>query len=297
MKRIALLSVVAVSVVLVSGSTAATQQVSIGPRGFTPKDVTVALGDTVTWTNTDTRNRRIASTQAGFTSPVLAPSQTFSFTFTKAGKFAYEDPTVAPKQRGSVTVRKAAAGGAASLTAAAVPTTVTFGRATTLSGKASSGRAGEKVTVSARGCKDKAYVKVGDVTTAADGAWTLQAKPLDHTTYRAQWGTASAETAVRERPRLSLGKIAAHKFRVRVYAHESFAGKNVTFQRWNAAKRRWAGVRSVKLADTGLGVDPTVISGADFRSRIAAGKRVRVFIGQTAAGACYLANASGSIRS
>jgi hypothetical protein len=56
-------------------------------------------------------------------------------------------------------------------------------------------------------------------------------------------------------------------------------------------------VRYVTLADTGLGVAPTVISGKDFRSRIAAGKRVRIAMSQTAAGTCYLANVSGSIRS
>ena len=82
-------------------------------------------------------------------------------------------------------------------------------------------------------------------------------KPLDHTTYRAQWGAATSEALVRERPRISLGKVAAHKYRVRVYAAQSFAGKNATFQRWNATRHVWVGVRSVALVDTGTGVDPT----------------------------------------
>lgn len=296
MKRTAVLIALAAAVALAPGSTAATQTVSITATGFTPKALNVNVGDTVTWTNADTRNRRITSKNAGFTSPVLAPSQTYSFTFTKAGKFDYDDSTVRPAQRGTVNVKRAAAV-ATSLTAAAQPTTVTFGRATALTGKASSGRAGEKVTISAKRCKDKAFAKVGDATTTADGSWTFQTKPLDQTTYQAQWGTAKAETSVRERPRLTIGKIAPHRYRARVYAAESFAGKSVTFQRWNATKRAWVGVRSVVLVDTGLGVDPTVISGKDFRSSIRAGKRVRIAIGQKAAGACYLANASGTIRS
>jgi len=103
--------------------------------------------------------------------------------------------------------------------------------------------------------------------------------------------------AVRVKPRLSLAKLAAHKYRVRVFAAESFAGKAVVFQRWNATRRAWVRVKTVTLTDTGLGVAPTVISGRDFRSRIAAGKRVRVFLSQLVAGTCYVANTSGVIRS
>jgi hypothetical protein len=138
---------------------------------------------------------------------------------------------------------------------------------------------------------------VGDTTSTTDGSWTFATKPLDNTTYRAQLGGATADIAVRARPRISIAKLAPHKYRVRVFAAESFAGKAVAFQRWNATRRVWVRVRYVTLADTGLGVAPTVISGKDFRSRIAAGKRVRIAMSQTAAGTCYLANVSGSIRS
>jgi plastocyanin len=293
MKRIALLTVLAAAVAIVPGSTAATHQVSITANGFVPNALTIGVGDTVTWTNSDTRNRRVASTDAPFTSPVLVPGQTFSFTFTKAGRYRYEDPTVQPRQRGTITVRA----GAATVTIAAQPRTVTFGRTTVLSGKVSSGRANEKVAITAKRCRDNAFTRVGDTTSTTDGSWTFATKPLDNTTYRAQLGGATADIAVRARPRISIAKLAPHKYRVRVFAAESFAGKAVAFQRWKAKRRVWVRVRYVTLADTGLGVAPTVISGKDFRSRIAAGKRVRIAMSQTAAGTCYLANVSGSIRS
>jgi len=293
MKKIALLIVVAAAVALVPGSTAATQQVSITAAGFVPNALTVAVGDTVTWTNADTRNRRVASTDAPFTSPVLAPGQTFSFTFTKAGRYRYEDSTVQPRQRGTITVRA----GLTTVSIAAAPKTVTFGRGTVLSGRVSSGRAGEKVTISAKRCRDNAYKKLVDVTTTTDGAWSLTTKPLDHTIYRAQLGPSTSDAAVHARPRISLAKIAAHKFRVRVFAAESFAGKAVVFQRWNATRRVWVRVKSVTLVDTGLGVDPTVISGSDFRSGIARGKRIRISMSPFVAGLCYAANVSGTIRS
>jgi plastocyanin len=293
MKRFVLLIIVAAAVAVAPGSTAATHQVAITAAGFVPSTLTIAPGDTVTWTNGDTRNRRVTSTDAPFTSPVLAPTQSFSFTFTKAGRYRYEDSTVQPRQRGTIVVRA----GAATVTVAAQPKTVRYGGSTVLSGKVSSGRAGEKVTIAAKRCRDTAFARVADVTTTTDGAWSFTTKPLDHTTYRAQWGGAANEAAVRARPRITLAKIAAHKYRTRVYAAESFAGKTVAFQRWNATRAAWVRVRLVTLADTGLGVSPTMISGRDFRSRIAAGKRVRVAMGQTVAGSCYLATVSGVIRS
>jgi hypothetical protein len=102
---------------------------------------------------------------------------------------------------------------------------------------------------------------------------------------------------VRSAPRITLGKLAPHRYRVRVYAAESFAGKAVVFQRWNATRKAWVRVKSVTLVDTGLGVAPTVVAGRDFRSAIAVGKRVRIVMGQLVAGSCYVANRSGVIRS
>ena len=46
----------------------------------------------VTWTNKDTANHQVVCATCPFTSPVLAAGQTFTFTFTKAGKFATVDP-------------------------------------------------------------------------------------------------------------------------------------------------------------------------------------------------------------
>ena len=293
MKKILLLITLAAGVAVVPGSTAATHQVAITATGFNPNSTTVAVGDTVTWTNTDSRNRRVVSSDAPFTSPVLAPTQSFSFTFTKVGRFRYEDPTVQPRQRGTVVVRQVDG----TVTIAAQPPRVIYGRATTLAGKISTARANQKVTILARRCHDAAYTKVGDAMTAADGTWTFQTKPLDNTTYRAQWTAVTSDAAVRSAPRITLGKLAPHRYRVRVYAAESFAGKAVLFQRWNATRKAWVRVKSVTLVDTGLGVAPTVVAGRDFRSAIAAGKRVRIVMGQLVAGSCYVANRSGVIRS
>jgi len=272
---------------------AETKDVNIKDFEFDPKAITVNVGDTIHWKNNGQNEHTAQADDGSFDSGDLEAGKEFSFTFTKAGRYRYEDSTVQPRQRGTITVRA----GLTTVSIAAAPTTVTFGRGTVLSGRVSSGRAGEKVTISAKRCRDNAYKKLVDVTTTTDGAWSLTTKPLDHTIYRAQLGPSTSDAAVRARPRISLAKIAAHKFRVRVFAAESFAGKAVVFQRWNATRRVWVRVKSVTLVDTGLGVDPTVISGSDFRSGIARGKRIRISMSPFVAGLCYAANVSGTIRS
>ena len=67
--------------------------------------MTIAFGDTVTWTNKDTVAHQVVADQAKFTSsPLLQAGQSYSFTFTKSGGFAYHDG-VNTKRRGTVTVK------------------------------------------------------------------------------------------------------------------------------------------------------------------------------------------------
>jgi len=294
MKRIVLLITFAVAVAIAplsSGSTAATIQVSITRVGFVPATVTINRGDTVVWTNADTRNRQVVSQAAGFASPVLRPTETFAFTFTTKGRFRYEDPLVSPRQRGTVIVEAVD-----TVTLAAEPKIVRYGRSTVLSGRISTARANETVSIFAQRCRDTSFSKIGEARTEANGTWRFATKPLDRTNFRAHWGSVNSNPAlVRVRPRISLAKLAPHRYRVRVFAAQSFAGRSVKFQRWNATRRVWVHVRWVVLRDTGLGVEPTVVSGRSFRSSIRPGKRVRIRMGPTAAGTCYLANSSNVI--
>jgi plastocyanin len=62
--------------------------VSIMNFSFSPKSLTVKAGTTVTWTNHDSLTHTVTANQGAFNSPVL-PGSSFSFTFTKAGTYAY----------------------------------------------------------------------------------------------------------------------------------------------------------------------------------------------------------------
>ena len=76
--------------------------VSIANFAFSPADVTVKVGDTVTWTNNDSAPHTV--TGADFDSSQLAQGATFSHTFTKAGSYDYKC-SIHPSMTAKVTVQ------------------------------------------------------------------------------------------------------------------------------------------------------------------------------------------------
>jgi plastocyanin len=51
--------------------------------------VTVAVGTTVTWSNSDQDRHTVTASGGAFKSPTLNTGDTFRFTFTKAGRYEY----------------------------------------------------------------------------------------------------------------------------------------------------------------------------------------------------------------
>src|SRR6185295_16193338 len=62
---------------------------TLGNRAFNPAELDVALGATVTWTNTDSIAHTTTSDGAGWNSGTLPPRGQFSTTFSTAGTFPY----------------------------------------------------------------------------------------------------------------------------------------------------------------------------------------------------------------
>jgi len=103
----------------------ATHQVSIENFAFMPANLTVAVGDTVTWTNNDDAPHTATASNGAFDSGTLDNGGTFSFTFTTAGTYAYICE-IHPQMTGTITVQAPAATAApATATASAVPNTAT----------------------------------------------------------------------------------------------------------------------------------------------------------------------------
>jgi plastocyanin len=77
---------------------------SLGNRAFSPDELNVAVGTTVTWMNTDSTAHTSTSDVNGWNSGVVAPRGQFSFTFQTAGTFPYHC-TIHPGMVGTVVVR------------------------------------------------------------------------------------------------------------------------------------------------------------------------------------------------
>lgn len=73
----------------ISAPAAAPVAVKISNFTFGPKAVTVKVGQTITWTNDDDIPHTVVATDKSFRSKVLDTGQSFSFTFTRPGQFAY----------------------------------------------------------------------------------------------------------------------------------------------------------------------------------------------------------------
>jgi plastocyanin len=85
---------------------AKTTTVTIMNFAYSPASVSVVVGDTVVWTNHDSapHNVVVSTGPEKFTSPTLQTGQSFSFTFTKEGSYAYYC-SIHPQMKASVTVQ------------------------------------------------------------------------------------------------------------------------------------------------------------------------------------------------
>ena len=91
-------------------ATASSASVTIGDFFFRPKDVTISVGDSVTWTNDGKVEEGHTVTGNGFDSGVLKPGAVYTHRFATAGTFDYVC-TIHPNMRGTVTVTASASGG------------------------------------------------------------------------------------------------------------------------------------------------------------------------------------------
>lgn len=77
---------------------------ALGSRAFSPGNLEIGAGSTVTWTNTDSVSHTSTSNASGWDSGIIAPGRQFSFTYQNAGTFAYHC-AIHPGMTGTVTVR------------------------------------------------------------------------------------------------------------------------------------------------------------------------------------------------
>jgi plastocyanin len=268
-----------VALVAVPHALAATKDVAIKKGGFSPATVTVATLDAVRWTNKDMVNHQVVSDTGAFASPILRPNQSFTFTFRASGTYRYRD-ALEPTERGTVRVT----GPPPSVSLAASTGIDTYGAQIALSGQVSNARAGERVEIFSKPYPATSFVKLAEVLTVQNGAWTYPTTPEVLTSYQAHWrGNVSAEISVAVRPRISFGRRTGW-FVVTVAGQRSFANRVVYLQRLSRFGQ-WVRVRKITLGSQ---------SSRRFKSRMPLGtSRLRIFMTVNQAGAGYLGGMSG----
>jgi plastocyanin len=291
MRRIFIAVAAGLALTTLGSATAADRAVTITRTAFVPADVTIAAGDSVTWRNTDTIAHQVVFDRAPC-NLTIQPGGSGSCTFRAGGRFNYQDPSQRPRLRGTVTVT----GARASVTLTTSHRTVTYAAPVTLSGFVSTQAANEAVVVQGQECGKPAFTRAGAATTTTGGRWTFVVRPTINTVYQARWrANESTTVAVKVRPKIRLGRVGS-RFTARVTAAQSFTGKTMLFQRYRPAVRRWATIKRVRLGAATTPSPGTVVTPARFRARIRRGWRLRVFLPQTQAGACYLAAPSNTLR-
>lgn len=71
------------------GASSQSQSVELINTSFNPKQLSVAAGTTVVWTNNDNMAHTVTADDKSFDSGNLNPGDTFKFTFTKPGTYRY----------------------------------------------------------------------------------------------------------------------------------------------------------------------------------------------------------------
>jgi hypothetical protein len=167
-----------------------------------------------------------------------------------------------------------------------------------LSGVASPRQSGLSIQILSRPCGQSSFRALKSTKTGTGGAWKAAVKPTQKTAYRAKVQTTlSRIVVVNVRPRITLTKVAAHKYKTLVYAARSFANHTAVFQRWSLNLQQWVRVRYVILKFLRNGTAPTIVSGRTFPSTIVAGKKVRIVLPYKQAQPCYLSGWSYAILS
>jgi plastocyanin len=231
MKR-ALLLLIAVFAVAGVASAASAQKtatatISITATGFTPDDVRVQPGDTVTWKNNDTHAHSIVSDTGLFSSPSLAPGQTYSRRFDVESSYSYHDGTKT-SSTGTVNVL------ARNVSIGITHLRVVYKGKVRIFGSIPNDATGEVVTLHFAPYGKPEFTK--DVVTD-QGGYEYTYHPTISTQVSATWSGTTSATApkIGVRPLVVFRALnaARNRFFVRVRADRSYGRNLVRIQRQN----------------------------------------------------------------
>ena len=223
-----------------SGERTVSKTVSITATGFAPDSVTIRPGDSVTWTNKDTKAHAIVSDTGLFKSNTLQPGESFSYRFDVESSYSYHDTS------------KASETGIVNVLTNAVSVGVTrirtiYGSPVTVFGSIPNGASGEAVTLT---LTTYGHAPVTKQVVTDGGTYEYKFRPSAITDVSASWNGTTSQT----QPRIGVRPLVIFRavnkrtnlFYVRVKAAKSYAHKLVRIQRQNA-HGVWTTTRIVRL--------------------------------------------------
>jgi plastocyanin len=246
----------------------ATVNVAITATGFVPQNIAINAGDTVIWRNADTAPHQIVWNTGAFPpSDVLTTGETYSRDFEAPSAYSYHDGRN-PAREGTVVVR-----GVNTVTIGLSRLRLVYRGQVRVFGAVGNARAGESVMV--RMTRYGGTENTRTLTTGDGGTFAFSDRPLVRTGYRAIWrnGQSRQEPFVNVRPLVLFQTLSApqNRFRVRVRAQRSYAGKVVHIQRMSR-RGAWVTAQRLRLNRRGEVV---------FRGRFARGvTRARAWVPQ-----------------
>jgi plastocyanin len=210
---------------------APTRDVSIPGKVFEPKRITVLVGTTVTWRNSDSSNHTVTAEDDTFDSGYLAPGGSFSYAFAKQGHYAYEC-LIHKFMKGAVDVF--------SLVLTGPESPVPVGRQVVVAGLAPAGTG--EVTLSRVGGNEPARI----AKARPDGSFTVRFRATEPGSYRASAGRAASPLVkVGIIPRVAVAHTATT---VAVATVPGRAGARVVLQTYDRDHFTWRTVAHTRLS-------------------------------------------------
>lgn len=278
--RTFILAAVAAAALVVTGAsqpatTAVTKAVKITSTAFSPATVNIKTGDSVKWTNKDTKTHQVVSNNGSFLSSIISPNHTYTHTFNTPGTYRYHDG-LHPSLTGKIVV----SGPPPAVTIAAGAPIITYGASTRITGQISNGQAGETVTVYAQKYGDPSATLIATLLTGTGGVWTTVVTPTLLTTYQAHWkSTLSSTVQVAVHPKVAFTLSRRGFGVVKVSANHSMKGHKVYIQR-HTRFGEWVKIKRVILGSRSSG---------SFRLHLSRGRYVlRAYMTINQAGPGYL---------
>ena len=279
--------------VLAGGSSAAGSSqftIQLLDNGPDPAQLTVVIGDSVTFTNGGSENHDVVMPNANYTAPLLHPGDSTTLQLKTAGKYAYTETGFSHTHHGTIIVN-ASSGSGTPLTLSAGAGLVVYGAHATLEGQSTmppgtavalyahaGNRASNKCSKTAAAYAQAGWTPVGSPSAVgADGRFSFVVTPTITTMYRAvstDGQTCSTAVQMQVRPIVTIHVSPARTKTGRSVAitstvHPATATTSLVLMLYDRSTSTWRKAATVATSKSGITRFSFVVPQGPTRLRVA----------------------------